>query len=454
MNVEVGSAGVIAGAVGVLPVGLPARLPGDGSGLRAGDVVDGDGGGSPALLREAFSEFIAASARLEISYRELQAEVQLLGRELEERNLALGASLGENRAMRESLEQILDAMPCGVLVVESEGEIRMRNPEAARLLAMEPERMRSLGEVRSERGIDLGLGLAMGMGAGFGAVEDVAEQELALSGPGGERWLAVRRRTLEQTAGAGWPGTGGAPERRSVVILRDVSARRRMEAERDRARSAVALAEVSAVLAHEIRNPLASMELFAGLMEDCPERSGDWVSPMRAGIRALSGTVNNVLAMHGGAAPAMERVELGREMALAVEFLQPQAEQAGVELRLRKAVGGLLTVRANRSAVQQIVLNLGTNALKHTPAGGEVELGVNRRAGVVRVSVCDNGSGMPAEYLPQMFHERFSGSGSTSGLGLALCGRLMRQMGGSIGVESELGKGSVFTLEFPAMGAM
>ena len=227
-----------------------------------------------------------------------------------------------------------------------------------------------------------------------------------------------------------------------------------MEAERDGARSAVALAEVSAVLAHEIRNPLASMELFAELMDDCPERAGDWISPMRAGIRALAGTVNNVLAMHGGAAPATERVELHRELALAVEFLEPQALQAGVAVRLDEVAGALPTVRANRSAVSQIVLNLVTNALKHTPAGGEVVLHAEWMAGAVRVSVRDTGCGMPAEFLPRLFHERFSGSGSTSGLGLAVCGRLMRQMGGRIAAKSEVGRGSVFTLEFPAMGAM
>ena len=433
------------GAAALLQMGL--------AGLRESDSAAGLDGvaaeGSPALLREAFGEFIAASARLEMSYRELQAEVQLLGRELEQRNLALGASLAENQAMRESLEQILDAMPCGVLVVDGAGEIRMGNPEAARLLAMEGERMRSIREVRAERGIDLGVNTT------GGPAEDDVEQELALCGLVGERWLAVRRRSLDD-AGLSGDGAWGRleKERRSVVILRDVSARRRMEAERDGARSAVALAEVSAVLAHEIRNPLASMELFAELMEDCPERAGDWVSPIRAGIRALGGTVNNVLAMHGGAAPATERVELDREIALAVAFLQPQALQSGVEVRMDDVAGALPTVRANRSAVGQIVLNLGTNALKHTEAGGEVVLRVERVGSTVRVSVRDTGCGMPEAFLPRLFHERFSGSGSTSGLGLAVCGRLMRQMGGQIAVESKPGQGSVFTLEFPAMGAM
>jgi signal transduction histidine kinase len=78
-------------------------------------------------------------------------------------------------------------------------------------------------------------------------------------------------------------------------ILRDVTAAKEAEQEREAARSAMALAEVSAILAHEIRNPLASMELFAGLLMDDPEQTSVWVSHLRAGIRLLSATVNNVL---------------------------------------------------------------------------------------------------------------------------------------------------------------
>ena len=280
---------------------------------------------SPELLAEAFSDFISASARLELSYRDLQGEVQQLSHELAERNLALGASLAENRAMRQSLEQILDSMPCGVLVLRGDGEIGLANPEAARLLAMPEGQLGSLAAVHAARGVDLSLGQGEVSG-------DAPEQEFAISVPTGERWLAVRRRSL---LGAGAPaGDGGE----AVLILRDVSARRRLEAERDAARSAVALAEVSAMLAHEIRNPLASMELFAGLLAEAPAATtspakaaaqtaerADWVSHLRAGIRSLSGTVNNVLTLHGGAPPPLERVELERELEFAVDFLAPLA---------------------------------------------------------------------------------------------------------------------------------
>lgn len=393
---------------------------------------------SPHLLAEAFSDFISASARLEISYRDLQAEVQHLGRELAERNLALNASLAENQAMRQSLEQILESLPCGVLVLRRDGEVRFANPEASRLLDLSLSQMRSLEEIEQRRGVDLSMGS-----------EDLTssspEQELVLRGVPGERWLAVRRQKLRQQAMS--TTRSGAD---AILILRDVSARRRSESERDAARSAVALAEVSAILAHEIRNPLASLELFASLLEDCPERLGEWVSHLRAGIRSLSGTVNNVLALHGGAAPVMARLELVRELEMAVDFVRPLATQADVTLTLAPSTDPVV-LHGNRSALQQLILNLCSNALRHTPAGGEIRISLRLERGLILVAVEDNGQGISVEHQQQLFYSRFSGSGSTSGLGLAVCSRLMQQHGGAIRVQSEPGKGSIFTLEFAAL---
>ena len=420
---------------------------------------------SPELLAEAFSDFISASARLELSYRDLQSEVQQLSRELADRNQALESSLAENREMRQSLEQILDSMPCGVLVLDRDGEIRLANPEAARLLAMPESQLGSLAGVQAARGIDLSLGQR-------DLAEDAPEQELAIrdsaTGPGLDRWLAVRRRPLQRAASVAHRGGD------SLLILRDVSARRRVEAEREAARSAVALAEVAAMLAHEIRNPLASMELFAGLLAESPAASttssaksaahaaehAEWVSHLRAGIRSLSGTVNNVLTLHGGAPPPLDLLELEHELALAVDFLAPLACQARVTVSLASAssAGEGVTptvLRANKHALHQMILNLCSNALRHTPAGGWVRLSVQKiheqHRSRVAVHVADSGCGMPQEFLSQLFHGRFSGSGSSPGLGLAVCGRLMRQHGGSITVRSQPGLGSTFSLEFPAL---
>ncbi len=393
------------------------------------------------LLAEAFSEFISASARLELSYRDLQAEVAELSLALCERNQALNDSLSENRTMGLTLERILDAMPCGVLVVTGAGAVRLMNPEAARLLALSAAQMPTLHSIHTKTGLDLSLGKA-------GSGSDESEQELSFENSDGRHWIAVRQVCLPPADGNA-ARAGRSAE--TVLVLRDISSRKRMEREREAARDAVALAQVSAVLAHEIRNPLASLELFAGLIADIPERRDEWISHLRAGIRSLSGTVNNVLTLHGGAAPPMERLELRTEATLAVNFLGPLAQQANVSLFL-EPMDSELPLRANKSAFHQLLMNICCNALRHTPAGGTVRIVCHppiAERDRLCISVSDTGSGIPEEYLSRLFESGFSGSGVTPGLGLAVCERLMRQHGGSISVESRLGHGSTFTLEFP-----
>ena len=244
----------------------------------------------------------------------------------------------------------------------------------------------------------------------------------------------------------GWIGDDS---RDAVFTLQDISARKRLEQEREAARDAVALAQVSALLAHEIRNPLASLELFAGLLTDSPERLGEWIAHLKAGIRSLSGTVNNVLTLYGGPILTREFLDIYREAAFAVDFLQPLAQQSGVVLTLDTAASWP-TIQANKGAFHQILLNLCSNALRHAAPDGEVR--VFRPAvsphGVVSVAVADNGAGIREEHLSKIFEGGFSGSGTTPGLGLTVCERLMHQQGGSIRVESRVGFGSTFTLEF------
>ena len=97
------------------------------------------------MLADAFSEFISASSLLEASYRDLQQEVAHLGLELAERNAALSSSLAENDRMRAALQQMIDSMPCGVLVLDTAETIVMINPESRRLLDLGTAQVRLPG---------------------------------------------------------------------------------------------------------------------------------------------------------------------------------------------------------------------------------------------------------------------------------------------------------------------
>ena len=390
------------------------------------------------MLAAAFSDFISASAKLELSYRDLQSEVAELSLALTQRSQELHASRSENKSIGLTLQRIVEAMPCGVLVVDSEGVVCLANPEAARILALSAAQMPTLHSIHAQTGLDL-------RALSREATQFGSEQELCFTSSAGRHWIAARCVSLPDLQG----GVVGSGVSGAVLTLQDISSRKRLEQERETARDAVALAQVSALLAHEIRNPLASLELFAGLIADSPERQDEWVSHLRAGIRSLSGTVNNVLTLHGGPVPKMETLEVATEALLAVDFLQPLAQQSGVALTLDASVCWP-QIRANKSAFHQILLNLCSNALRHTAARGNVRVfcPAVSTEGVVLLAVQDDGGGIAKEHLSRIFEGGFSGSGITPGLGLAVCERLMRQHGGAIRVESRVGHGSTFTLEF------
>jgi two-component system sensor histidine kinase FlrB len=397
------------------------------------------------MLADAFSEFISASSLLEASYRDLQQEVAHLGLELAERNAALSRSLAENDRMRAALQQMIDSMPCGVLVLDTAETIVMINPEGRRLLELGGAQVKSLQELSAKSQVNFESLMEGPAGR--------LDNEVCISSTAGKRWLAIGNRTLLDGATA----QRSAEERaalKSIWILRDITATKQAEQEREAARSAMALAEISTILAHEIRNPLASMELFAGLIAEEPEQTAQWVSNLRAGIRLLSGTVNNVLSIHCGGNSPLLPMDLNACLRGGVEFVQPIAEQAGVALSF-KAAAETLTIEGDENGLRQIVLNLICNAIRYTPAGGNIAVTARqvKRMGEVRavVEIADSGCGISPELLGRLFETGFSVDGNSPGLGLAVCKRLMNQHGGEIRVRSQVNFGTTFHLEFPTL---
>jgi signal transduction histidine kinase len=400
------------------------------------------------LLASAFTEFISASSRLEKSYRQLQEEVSELRIELSARNAALSTSLAENERMRLDLQQIVDSMPCGVLVLDRQGEVSLINPECGRLLGLEGSPCHE-GSKATLRQISALSGVNLESSHANESSVDAA-QEFCVHEPSGKRWLEVRNRPLFHQS-----GLGARPDR-TILILRDVTAHRRAEQERVAAREAMVLAEITTILAHEIRNPLASLELFAELIENDEDRRTQWISNLRVGIRTLSGTVNNVLSFHGSGALKLAPVSLSALMTNAVQFVKPLAQQGAVSLewftdQCQNQVMG------NESALQQVMFNLISNAIRHTPAGGRVTATLRSEPATAKISshviveFSDTGSGIRPDHIEHIFEPGFSGSGDTSGLGLAVCARIMKQHGGHIGVANRTHCGARFTLSLPLL---
>ena len=390
---------------------------------------------NPQLLADAFSEFIAASSVLETSYRDLQEEVTRLSAELTRRNAALSSSIADNDRMRAALQQMVDSMPCGVLVLNHEARIVMINPESRRLLNLGAASVGSLHDLSALSRVDFD---AISQGP-----STLVESEVCVSSGAQKRWLAIGNRKL-------FCGPNHKPDHlHSIWILRDITANKQAELEREAARRATALAEISTMLAHEIRNPLASMELFAGLIEQDLGASSQWISHLRAGIRRLSGTVNNVLSLKGESKPRLAPIDLSECVRAGVEFVQPIAEQAGLTVSF--SASETLAIEGNDGAIHQVILNIVCNAIRHTEAGGTVEVSARRDGDRALVDIRDTGCGIPADIAEHIFEAGFSAAGETPGLGLAVCKRLMEQHRGAIKLTSRVDEGTTFHLEFPTL---
>jgi signal transduction histidine kinase len=397
------------------------------------------------LLAEAFAKFISASTRLESSYGQLQLEVTFLSRELADRNSALKASLAENERVHGALQQIVDSMPCGVLVVEEDSTVSVINPEGRRLLDLPASTVKHLDAISAASGVDLSGFLSQQVSA-------EEEREFCKTTLNSRRWLAVReRRLLHRDSG------GARAQRQAILILRDVTLQKQAEEERERSRKATALAEVATTLAHEIRNPLASLELFTGLIEAGGEDTSEWISHLHAGIRSLAATVSNVLSFHGREVPSLSPLDLNASIRSSVEFARPIAQQVGISLAFDAEDAGLW-INGNSSALQQVVLNMVCNSLRHTQMGGSVWVTVRRQHDPAKsshdmaiIEFSDTGCGIAAERLQEIFKAGFSIAGDSSGLGLAVCSQIVKQHGGTIRVTSLRGIGTTFFVEIPAL---
>ncbi len=154
-----------------------------------------------------------------------------------------------------------------------------------------------------------------------------------------------------------------------------------------------------------------------------------------------------------------ESVDVAELLADIQTSFSGQAEAAGVELvvdieRNGEGEAKALTLAGDEGRLDQLLSNLIVNALRHTPAGGRIELRAARHDGGVRLTVDDTGEGIAADDLPYIFDRfwrgdraRSHGDGSGGGLGLAIAKQLVQAHGGQIEAASELGRGTTFVIE-------
>lgn len=239
-----------------------------------------------------------------------------------------------------------------------------------------------------------------------------------------------------------------------VAVLRQhlEDKQRELAREREKTRHLRALAEVAAILAHEVRNPVASMELFAALLANSDSIQGEereWVLQLQAGFRQLASTVNNVLHFHSSNTPELVAIEIAPVVRRAVAFIGPLAQRSNVSLTFTEHLDKARIV-GNEERLSQVLLNLAMNSVCAMAGDGVLALRAVAHDHEVEISVRDSGPGIPADMRDKIYEVGFTTRTGSAGLGLAVCKRIVTEHRGTItAVDGE--PGAMFVIRLPRL---
>lgn len=235
----------------------------------------------------------------------------------------------------------------------------------------------------------------------------------------------------------------------SAGLFRYVRREELHQAELARKESLAKLGEMGAVLAHEIRNPLSGIKGFAQVIARKPQeaRNGAFALNIVAEVVRLESLVNELLAYAASPAPVSGSCELCDLLRHTVSLLASEAAEQGITIA--NDCPSELQLPGNRDRLEQVFLNLGRNALQAMPNGGTLRFQAATSGNEAVITVADSGHGIAAQDLPLVFDPFFTTRARGTGLGLALCKKVVEEYGGTISLESTTGEGTTATVTLP-----
>ena len=380
-----------------------------------------DEGEQLELLKEAFGRFVQASDELKVSYDALKERAVTLERELRDVNVRLNKSLGETQRLSSYLGDLLNSMSTAIVVVDPSFKVTLFNPASLKLFP----------------GLRKGRLLAKAAPLLERLPEDETwEKEFDEGG----RFFLVSSGLIRN----------GKRAIGRFFLLKETTALKEMEAELNRSRQLTAMGEMAAELAHEIRNPLGSIELYASMLEEDLESRGmhsDYAKAIREEIQRLNNLVTNTLLFTRQVEPLRRAVDVKRFLERIFQLFRPLWEMAGVEVSTRVERE---STSIDPDLFERVILNLLLNSLEalRGRATPRIAIKVEGRGEETLWTLDDNGPGIPEEVKKKIFNPFFTTKSRGSGLGLSVCYRIVRAHGGKIRVEERAGGGTSVLVEY------
>ena len=352
----------------------------------------------------------------------LEERVAALTAELARAREAQARELDERERLARRLALLIESLPGGVVVVDRHGRVAECNPAAQLLLG---------GDLTGREWRQV-------VGRAFRPQPD----------DGHDVSLASGRRVSISTCSLG-------SEPGQILLLSDVTETRRLQDRLDHLRRLSDIGRMAAAMAHQIRTPIATALLHAGILGregGTPERRAQVAARLRETLAHMERLVKDMLAFaHTGELEVEElaATALGAGLEAAAAGV---CSQRGGRLAVRCAAPGVF-VQGNHDALATVIQNLANNAVDAAGPGVAIELALYRRAGELVIEVADDGPGMDAEEAARVFEPFVSSRAGGTGLGLAVVRAILRAHGGRVELDTAPGAGARFIMSLPLLRA-
>jgi len=396
-----------------------------------------------ASLQKSFEGFNQATLHIQQAFASLEKKFDSLNLELEEKNRELLRTLSEKEEMKSYLQNILESLTNGVIVTNPEDEIQVFN-SASELFSGKPQdeavgrHIRILFEdMPSNDWMDIFLNKNFRKGR-------VSR-------------LIYKNRVLEITSSF---ISSGGKILGTVFVLRDVTRIEKLESMAKRSEKFTALGEMAANIAHEIRNPLGSIELYASLLmkESKNDRDQNRISRIISSVKKMDNKISNLLLFTKNRNLILKRISLHHFLNEILGSCEPLIDQEKIFINTTYA-DYEPWIEGDAEMLKQVFFNLILNALQSLdPEGGTIDFeticphsgqDMETDESYIEVKIRDSGIGIPREYLNRIFDPFFTTKEEESGLGLTIVHNIIEMHRGVIHVESVEQEGTVFHVLLP-----
>ncbi len=240
------------------------------------------------------------------------------------------------------------------------------------------------------------------------------------------------------------------------VSIREITETIRKETRLRRSESLASMTTMAAGVAHEIKNPLAAMQIHTQLLRKAFQKKGTltgedaerYLGVIEEEIDHLNKIAVDFLFAVKPMEVELKKDDINRIAGEIISFLEPEAEEKKIEI-VSHLSSFIPSLEVDERLVKQALMNLITNAFAAMPDGGKLTIETKNNGNFVSVRISDTGTGIEEDRISRIFEPYYTTKASGTGLGLTLVYKIMKEHGGEIHVVSRIGEGTTFTLDFP-----